>query len=208
MLIGMGLTSLLLLNDLLNAMLVIQTEYVINYGVLLYICFQMVLNNKIKLENEKKLIMLSSNVEQMSNEIDTKEEEISKLLAETYQHLRSKESLVENLKKVASKETNISIENIIADLRSELLEDSKLELIKNDIETLNYEFSKKIKALHPNLTKTELEICSYLRMSLGTKDIARLRGTSIYAVKKSRYRLRKKMDFSAKQDLDHYILSL
>lgn len=208
MLVNMSITGVLLLNDLLNALLIIQTEYLINFGLFLYVCFQVILNNKMKMETEKKLVALLSNIEEMSNQIHTKEEEISKLLTETYQHLKSKENLVENLKKVALKETNISIQNIIADLRSELLDDSKLKLIKNDIETLNYKFSKKIKELHPNLTKTDIEICCYLHMSLGRKEIARLRNTSIEAVRKSRYRLRKKMNLAAEEDLDDYIQSI
>ncbi|WP_299212167.1 7TM diverse intracellular signaling domain-containing protein [uncultured Aquimarina sp.] len=207
-LISMIVTGCILVNDLLNAMLVIQTEYLINYGLLLYVGFQIILNNRIQLQTEKQLVKLSTDIEELSDRITEKEEEVSELRSETFQQLKSKEKLVENLKKVASNDESISIQNLIAGLKSELLEDSQLTLIKNDIETLNYEFAQRIKKIHPNLTKTDLEICIYLRMSLGRKEIARLRFTSIEAVKKSRSRLRKKMNLSKDINLEEYIKSI
>ncbi|MDY8138025.1 7TM diverse intracellular signaling domain-containing protein [Aquimarina sp. 2201CG5-10] len=208
MLISMTITCGMLANDLLNAMLVIQTEYIITYGFLFYVGFQIVLNNRIQLQTEKQLVKLSTDIESMTERISKKEEEISELRTETFQQLKSKEKLVENLKKVASNDESITIQNLIADLKSELLEDSQLTLIKNDIETLNYEFASRMKEVHPNLTKTDLEICTYLRMSLGRKEIARLRFTSLEAVKKSRSRLRKRMELSKEENLEEYIRSI
>lgn len=212
MLISMSVTCLMLVNDLLNAMLVIQTEYVINYGMLFYLGFQMFLNHKIQQQRERErelqLAQMSSDIEHMRDDISTKEEEITKLRSETFQQLKSKEKLVENLKKVASNDETVSIQSLITELRSELVEDSKLALIKNDIEALNHEFAERLKKQHPNLTKTDLEICSYLRMSLGRKEIARLRFTSLEAVKKSRSRLRKKLNLSQEVDLEEYLQSI
>lgn len=203
--ISMSLTCAVFANDLLNAMLVIQTAFVVNYGLLLYVGFQIILNNKIQRKTEKEMLRLSVDIAKMADRIDKKEKEITELRSETFQQLKSKEKLVENLKKVASNDTSVSIQNVIASLKSELLEDTQLTRIKNDIETLNHEFAQRIKTLHPNLTKTDIEICSYLRLSLDRKEIAKLRFTSIDAVKKSRYRLRKKINLSPEDDLDAYI---
>ncbi len=208
MLISMGITCTLLANDLLNAMMIIETAYIITYGFLFYVAFQIILNNRIQLQTEKRLVKLSSDIETMSDRINEREEEITELRSEIFQQLKSKEKLVENMKKVASNDTSISIQNLIADLRSELLEDSQLILIKNDIEALNQEFARKLKMTHANLTKTDLEICTYLRMSLSRKEIARLRFTSLDAVKKSRNRLRKKMQLSEEVDLEEYLKSI
>ncbi len=208
MFISLAITSVILINDLLNAVLVIQTQYLINYGLLLYVGFQIVLNNRMQKEAQRQLIKLSTDMATMSDRIVEKEEEILELRSETFQQLKSKEKLVENLKKVASKDNTISIQNLIAELKSELIEDSQLNLIKSDIETLNYEFAKRMAKVHPNLTKTDLEICTYLRMSLGRKEIARLRFTSLDAVKKSRSRLRKKMNLTEDVNLEEYIKSI
>ncbi|MEW7289157.1 7TM diverse intracellular signaling domain-containing protein [Aquimarina sp. 2304DJ70-9] len=202
------ITASTFINDILNAMLIIQTAYIVNYGVLFYVIFQAYLNHKVQINKEQLLRTLSIDIEQLQLDVDDKQEEIKKLRTETFQHFKSKERLVDNLKKVASNDTTISLQNLIANLRSELIEDSQLSLIKNDIETLNYEFIQRIKRIHPRLTKTDLEICTYLRMSLGRKEIARLRFTSLDAVKKSRNRLRKKMELPPEENLGEYIRSI
>lgn len=196
------------INDILNAMLLIQTKYIVNYGILFYVIFQLILNHKIQKNRERLLVELSSNIDHLQSDIDYKLDEIKKLRKETFQHIKSKEKLVEHLKKAVIVDSSISIQNIIANLKSELLEDSQILNIKSDIETLNREFIQRLKKIHPNLTKTDLEICTYLRMSIGRKEIARLRFTSSDAVKKSRNRLRKKMELSVDIDLEAYLKSI
>jgi tetratricopeptide (TPR) repeat protein len=161
-----------------------------------------------KTESKQRLTVLNTEITTLNTEISSRKEEITELVTESLQHLKTKEKLVDNLKRVASKEDHISLKSIIADLNSDAIEDSRLSLIKTHLEELNFEFFKKIKEKHPNLTKTDIEICSYLRLSLGRKEIAALRFTSPEAVKKSRNRLRKKMNLSLDDDLEVYIKSI
>ncbi|MDY8138018.1 tetratricopeptide repeat protein [Aquimarina sp. 2201CG5-10] len=159
-------------------------------------------------KNEERMRQVQSEIEVLEKEITHKREEVTKLMAESLQHIQSKERLVDDLKKIASNEEEISIQSIIADLKSEVLEDSRLTRIKNDLEEINYDFFKRLSAKHPNLTKTDLEICSYLKLSLGRREIARLRFTSLEAVKKSRSRLRKRMNLQEEENLVDYIKSI
>ena len=65
-----------------------------------------------------------------------------------------------------------------------------------------------IKSLHPNLSKTDTEICSLIRIGLSRKEVANLRNTSLDAVKTARFRLKKKLNLSAEEALDDYINTL
>ncbi len=159
-------------------------------------------------KNEQRMRQVRVEIEDLEKEIEYKREEVTKLMTESLQHIQSKEKLMGDLKKIASNENEISIQSIIADLRSEVIEDSRLTRIKNDLEEINYDFFKRLKAKHPNLTKTDLEICSYLKLSLGRKEIARLRFTSLEAVKKSRSRLRKRLNLKEEEDLVAYIKAI
>ena len=107
---------------------------------------------------------MNNEIEGLGAEIHNKKQEITELMTESLKHLKSKEKLVDNLQKLASEEETISLQSIINDLKSEAIEDSRVLLIKNHLEELNFEFFKTIKAKHPNLTKTDLEICSYIRL--------------------------------------------
>ena len=61
-------------------------------------------------------------------------------------------------------------------------------------------------ALHPNLTKSELEICCYISKGLSTKDMALLTGRSPRTVEALKYSLRKKLSISIPTDA--YIRSI
>lgn len=166
---------------------------VITVGIYLY------MRNREKLKHQAFQNIL------LKNKIATKSEEINELLSETMVHLKSKEKLVENLQKLSNEEEGVSLKNILIDLKATKADDEKLILIKQNIEKVNFEFIKQLKEKYPALTKTDIEICTYLRMGLERSEIARLRYTSIDAVKKSRNRIRKKMELSADVELGTYL---
>jgi hypothetical protein len=144
----------------------------------------------------------------LNNKVATKTEEINELLTETIQHIKSKERIAENLQKLSNEKEGITLKSIIADLKANKADNAKMLLIKQNIEQVNFEFIKKLKDLHPNLSKTDIEICSLARIGLSRKEIANLRNTSIDAVKMSRIRIKKKLDLAEEQGLDDYINSL
>ncbi len=141
----------------------------------------------------------------LNNKVATKEEEINKLLAETIQHIRSKERIAENLQKLSKEEEGITLKSIIADINASKTDDTKLMLVKQNIEQVNYEFIKTLKSTHPDLSKTDIEICSFIRIGLDRNEISKLRNTSIEAVRKSRHRIRKKMNLEDHIDLYTYL---
>ncbi len=62
--------------------------------------------------------------------------------------------------------------------------------------------------LHPDLTTTELKILAYLRVSMTTKEIADIQNVTIEAVRKTRYRVRKKMNLKSDESLEQYLLNI
>lgn len=144
----------------------------------------------------------------LNNKVATKTEEVNELLTETIQHIKSKERLAENLQKLSNEKEGITLKSIIADLKASKADNAKLMLIKQNIEQVNFEFIKKLKDLHPELTKTDIEICSLIRIGLSRKEVANLRNTSLEAVKTSRFRLKKKLNLTTEQGLDDYVNTL
>ena len=157
---------------------------------------------------KRKRRALAREIVDLNTEVTTKKEEVNELLAETIIHLRSKEKLAENLSKLSHEEEGVSLRSIIADLKADKLEDSKIVILKQNIESLNYEFLKSLKNQHPNLTKTDIEVCSFIKIGLSRKEISNLRKTSIDAIKSTRFRLKKKLNLGADQSLDEYIKSI
>ncbi|WP_299605442.1 hypothetical protein [uncultured Aquimarina sp.] len=157
---------------------------------------------------ERKLKQSDEKISILNSEVATKKEEVNQLLTETVIHLNTKEKLAENLAKLSKEEGDVTLKGIIADLKADKLEDAKILMLKKNIETLNYDFLKSLKSSHPNLTKTDIEVCSFIKIGLSRKEISNLRNTSLDAIKSTRFRLKKKLQLSADQSLDDYIKSL
>ena len=159
-------------------------------------------------QNQLKETKLTTKIEELNTEVFLKKEEVTNLMKETLIHLRTKEKLANDLSKLSHQEEGISLTGIIAELKADKLEDAKLILLKKNIETLNYEFLKKLQLKHPHLTKTDIEICSFIKIGLSRKEISNLRKTSLDAIKSTRFRLKKKLKLTQSDSLDEYIRSL
>ena len=61
---------------------------------------------------------------------------------------------------------------------------------------------------YPELTSSDLKICSYLRMNQNTKEMAQLTGLSVRALESRRYRLRKKLHLDRSIDLVTFLHSI
>ena len=157
---------------------------------------------------KRKRRALAREIVDLNTEVTTKKEEVNELLTETIIHLRSKEKLAENLSKLSHEEEGVSLKSIIADLKADKLEDSKIVFLKQNIESLNYEFLKNLKNIHPNLTKSDIEVCSFIKIGLSRKEISNLRKTSLDAIKSTRFRLKKKLNLTSNDSLDDYIKSI
>lgn len=78
----------------------------------------------------------------------------------------------------------------------------------NKLEQTDPLFVKKMIEKHPTLTNNETKVCALIRSKMDTKSIANLLQVSIDGVKKSRYRIRKKLELPPAMKLDLYIRSL
>jgi DNA-binding response OmpR family regulator/DNA-binding CsgD family transcriptional regulator len=80
----------------------------------------------------------------------------------------------------------------------------------SEIETcfvkVHADFFEKLLKYYPDLTKNELKLCAFLRLNLSTKEIAAITLQSEEAIKKSRYRLRQKLNASSDASLCGLIL--
>ncbi len=89
---------------------------------------------------------------------------------------------------------------------------SLLDMVKNDDPTFMHafgnafpNFTKKLIALNPELTSSEIEICALIKLKVSTKQIARLRGISHRTVQNKKYLIRKKLNIASDVNLEEWI---
>lgn len=98
---------------------------------------------------------------------------------------------------------------------SEVLKTVKFQLkISTDSNLFNQKFNKlhsnfynNLKEKHPDLTKSELKFCAYLKLNLSGNQIAGIINVTPEAIRKTRYRIRKKIDINSSDSLEDYISS-
>ncbi len=95
--------------------------------------------------------------------------------------------------------------NIKNELTLKIKEQDNWEVFKLRFTEVHKDFFDKLKVQHSTLTKSELKICAYLRIHLSSSQISSILNISNEGIKKSRYRIRKKLNLLRKDSLEDYI---
>jgi len=158
---------------------------------------------KLKLENT----MLENQT--LGNKLKYKEKDIVNINSKSFMRASFLKGLLTDIKFVYDKEKNIetkeSLKAVVFNLKSQIILEDRLSALQSDMTKANTYFTKTLIDSFPNLTKTEREVCSYIRLNLSIKEIAQARNSSVDSVKALRSRIRKKIGLSPETELDKFI---
>lgn len=73
---------------------------------------------------------------------------------------------------------------------------------------IHRDFFTTLKEICPALTKSELKFCALLRIQMSSAQIASALNVTSEAIKKTRYRIRKKIELDSKASLEDYLLKI
>jgi ligand-binding sensor domain-containing protein len=155
-------------------------------------------------KNEKEIIKLQN--EKLISEMVYKNKE----LADVSMHLversdaliKVKDELQQLHKKTGG---NHDVKRAIQLVNEIERNNSSWEQFAAHFDEINNDFIKKLKTRHPNLTSTDLKVCTYLQLKLATKEIAQMMNITVRGVEISRYRLRKKLNLPKGQSLNDFL---
>lgn len=89
----------------------------------------------------------------------------------------------------------------------EKADENKL-LVVSEIEQYNDDFIKRLDQKHPDLTKSERQLSTFLRIDLSTKEISLMTGSNIKAINMARYRLRKRLNLNPDDSISDYLQNI
>ncbi len=105
-------------------------------------------------------------------------------------------------------------EEVIPDLK-EIKKTIKANLSEESWSTFVYHFEKvhpklfdQLKSQFPSLTQNDMRLCAYIRVGMERKEMATLTNVTPEAIKKSLYRLKKKMNLGPEDDLTQFITKI
>ncbi len=180
-------------------------------GLVIALLLKRIYRNK-ALIIEEKLAKEKAQKDLLDQKIKAQKEDTKRLIADNSMRLSFKQELLNKLKNdilpLVPDDTKQAILSLSSELHMQISTENKLSGLHDKVDEVNAEFDTKLRTLYPNLTKTEREVCALLRLNLSIKEIMTIRNVSVDSVKSTRYRIRKKLGLTSKDELEKFIQNL
>jgi len=158
---------------------------------------------------EKHLIEIKNEKNQLSEVLDLKNRELVSTALQISQNNELFKYTCNYLDELSEKTSCSEISqdlNIIKKLlKLKIRKQDNWEIFKLRFREVHKDFFNKLYVKHPGLTKSELKFCSYLCIQLSSSQISFALNVSNEAIRKTRYRIRKKMNLLPENSLEKYI---
>ncbi len=162
--------------------------------LILYVIKKNKINKSIILKEKENLELLSQQ----------KQRELTTNLQFTHDRNRFIQYINERIEDIL-KMTDQSAEKELKKLQSKLklteYNDQEWKRIKVHFEQIHPSFFDHLSKNYPKLSNNDLRICAYIKMRLTTKEIANLMYLQPRSIQSTKYRIKKKMNLSEKEDL-------
>jgi DNA-binding CsgD family transcriptional regulator len=163
--------------------------------------------NQMLIKNQANTLIQLKNIEHQKT-LQKKQKDLETIIANNRMQLKIKENILNKLRKINNIESNI---NVINSIKTELINDidlqKKMQFLEDNINEVNSLFFEKLNNKHPNLSKKEKELCSYIKLKLSTKEIASLTNASVNTVYVTKNRLKVKLNLEDNSQIDTYLLN-
>lgn len=175
-------------------------------------------NAALEVQNENLENLVSRRTQQLleteqrahAMELEYKQRDLESVSANNQVKHEITKTLVQSLEQLQREDQNIklSLKLLVSDLKQQLGMNERLNTLESESEKVNAEFHQRLVQKYPNLTKTERELCTLIKLNLSNKEIATLLKSSTNATNVARSRLRKKLNLSRETDLEVFIRQL
>lgn len=188
-------------------------QYLIIGGLILLfiIGFLSYRNLKISLKHNKlKQEILKQEKEELTQDLNFKSKELEEFALRIIEKNELLEQLKLEMKSVEAKEPQSTkkLKELSNSINSSLYIDKDRKEFELQLNKTYQSFFLKLDKEFPDLTKNERRLCSLLVLELSSKDIATILNISPDGVKKSRYRLRKKLNLESDFNLTDFLKNL
>ncbi|MDW3651780.1 MAG: tetratricopeptide repeat protein [Bacteroidia bacterium] len=129
-------------------------------------------------------------------------------------HLVQKSDLLEELKgqlestRKGSDDSKRELGQMIQLIKSDKIVEQDWQNFKSYFDRVHLNFEEKMRSLSEGLSQNEYRLAALMKMDLSTKEIAGVLNISPDSVHKSRYRLKKRLELEAEDNLRDFILRL
>ncbi len=119
--------------------------------------------------------------------------------------LQELESDISEIRKEAGEDVKAKLRRINSLIKRNNKSDKDWELFKNYFEEVNKGFYERLANKYPGLSSNDFKLCALIKLNMNIKESASVLNISPESVKTARYRLRKKLNLEAEDDLHEVI---
>jgi tetratricopeptide (TPR) repeat protein len=167
--------------------------------------------NRQQIRRKRDKLLYEKEKQRMEDELNNAKimlDEYLKNMVEKNELLEQFKTDVEDLKKLKAKEiAEARIENIEILNKTTILTEEDWNKFKELFEQVHKGFFIRLKEKLPDLTQAEIRLVCLSKLKLDTKQMAGILGVSTDTIKKTRYRLRKKLGLSGEDNIEEIDIS-
>jgi hypothetical protein len=156
-----------------------------------------------KLQQREQILDLE-NINLKTN-IELKEKDIARVVADNKLRTEIKKEFLKKLEDLGAHDEK-KVKNEIQKLRGELGQTigqhDKFDLLQHNIDDINAQFEGKLRQAIPNITQSEIEICSLIRLGYNNTDIANITNKTPENVRVNKFRIKQKAGLDDMKDLE------
>lgn len=183
--------------------------YFLICGIALTLIIVLLVNRTLKISLQKNKLqkqVLDHKQKQLQSELSFKQNEIENFTTYIQEKNKILNDVKVQLKKLKSSTTDSSgIGELMSIVEHNIYIDKDRKELELKIDQVHQEFLSRLKVMFPILSKTDLRLCSLLLLELSTKDISVIMNIESESVKRSRNRLRKKLNLDSNSNINKFL---
>ncbi len=144
----------------------------------------------------------------LNSEIEFKKKDLTTMAVNISNNQEWAESLAErlqSLKAATGRKRQKELELLEEEIKNKIWVNKDSDDFYKKVDELSSSFYARLNKQFEGLTKTDVRLCSFIKLDLNTKQIATLQNINPSSVKMSRNRLRKKLNLSPEDDLSAFL---
>ncbi|MEM9300360.1 MAG: LuxR C-terminal-related transcriptional regulator [Bacteroidota bacterium] len=138
-----------------------------------------------------------------------KQRDMELLQVENEMKIKVNKKIFKGIKTILNSKGDVRnpLKTLFIDLQGQIEKESKINFKHKNIELIDSDFYDRLNDRFPDLTRSEIELCAYLKLQLTNKEIAAMKNVSFNGVNVSKNRLRKKMNIDSNTALGRFLIS-
>ncbi len=168
--------------------------------------------NSQKALNELEINAIQMENTMLSNKLELKRQELNTLLMNISEQRAFLENITNQISELIGspdiKMRDARLKELAVLLKQKMSFSKEIDEFYGQIEQVHKDFQIKLSVRFPDLTENEKRLATLLRLNFSTKEIATFMNISPKSVEIARYRLRKKLDLKAGENMTQFLLDL